>query len=109
MSIDHLLSPATLRRISGQDSDGQGGWIATRSPATIRCRIAPAGSRDASFAGRREAEVSHVCYFASELSLQVDDHIVQNGITYEVVVPDVSPSVRDHHHKALLKQQQTAA
>lgn len=77
--------------------------------ATLPCRIAPASGRELEVAGRMQAEVTHSVYLQAGADIRVGDKLEADGITYEVTVPNISPSVPTHHHKALVKQMQVGS
>lgn len=107
--IGHLLNrTASVIRASSYSADEQGGWTPSNSEVTsIACRVVPASGQDLEMARRREAEVSHACYVAAGTDLRIGDSLTADGITYDVVVPDLAPSDRSHHLKVLLRERQT--
>lgn len=106
--IGHLLN-RTCEVIRGTTWEQVGNeWIEVPAVvATLPCRIAPATGRELEVAGRMQAEVTHSVYLFAGADIRVDDKLEAEGVTYEVTVPNLSPSIPAHHHKALVKQMQT--
>lgn len=105
--IGHLfITPARHYR-SGRFHDGQGGWSDDWTlVGTILCRVSTPSGRDAAIAGQRQATVTHALYADSSLDIQYADGLEIEGRWYVVVIPDLRPSIREHHLKCLLEQSQ---
>lgn len=94
-TIEDALPGTAVIHTSTLASDGQGGWIPTYSASgTVVARLSPEGLRgeEPELAGRI-SEVRHlVLTIPAETTVSVDDRIVYDGETFDVVeVRDRTP------------------
>lgn len=70
-------------------SDNGGGYTETFTAAgTVACRIAPVvnrGGAEGETGGRIEADAQYVITLPAETTIETDDRIVADGVTYNVV------------------------
>lgn len=109
-TIGHLFNIAARHYRHQRFHDGQGGWEEDWTLiGTIACRLSSPSGRDAQIASQRQAVVTHAVYTSSDVDIQYGDALEINDIWYLVTVPDLRPSIRDHHLKVLTEQRQKRA
>jgi hypothetical protein len=109
-TIGHLFNIAARHYRHQRFHDGQGGWEEDWTLiGTIACRLSSPSGRDAQIASQRQAVVTHAVYTSSDIDIQYGDALEINDIWYLVTVPDLRPSIRDHHLKVLTEQRQKRA
>lgn len=90
------------------ESDGKGGWTEKlQSQVKVRGRVWPAAGRDLIVAGQAQAQVTHAVVFPYGTDVKVGDVWQHGGKQYEVVIADLSPSVKAFG-KCLAKEVQNA-
>lgn len=105
-SLDHLLTQTLSHRRSTKSADDQGGYTNTFSEiATVNGRINPASPQEMQLAGRDQADVDHAIYLPVGTDVRINDQFIYSGRTFEVKVPNITPSV-PVYQKALCKEVQ---
>jgi hypothetical protein len=91
-------------------ADGRGGWIENLVlVGTVQCRISSPSGRDQRIAEQRQASVTHAIYMSSDADIRLGDMLQINATWHHVTVPDLRPSVREHHLKILTEERQKRA
>lgn len=91
-------------------SDGRGGWIENLVlVGTVQCRVSSPSGRDQQVAEQRQASVTHAIYMGSDADIRLGDMLQINATWHYVAVPDLRPSVREHHLKILTEERQRRA
>lgn len=91
-------------------SDGRGGWIENLVlVGTVQCRVSSPSGKDQRIAEQRQASVTHAIYMPSDADIQLGDMLQIGGLWHYVAIPDLRPSVREHHLKILTEERQKRA
>ena len=107
--ITHLLIHALTIKRNARASDGQGGWVETpTTSSTVTGRVNPASARDLEVAGKMRAEVSHAIYLPPSADVKNGDWISFGTRTFEVKVPNITPSIEVYKKVLVLEIQQAA-
>lgn len=108
--IGHLFTITARHYRSNRFHDGQGGWGDDFDLlGSIACRMSTPSGRDVQIASMRQAIVTHAVYTSADEDIQYGDGLEIEGRWYIVTVPDLSPSIREHHLKFLTEQRQRRA
>lgn len=108
MPIGHLLNQTVEIQRNQRTSDGAGGFADLYvTMVMVPSRRRPATVREASVAGQVRADISDVFYFEAGTSMAVQDRLVLDGESWEVV--GVKHPSADHHLEVLAARSQTGA
>lgn len=92
--IGHLLKDSLVWKRATRTADGAGGHTQSfTAVATVRGRVSQASQRDLDIAGKSRAEVTHAIYLPAGTAVKVADRFVWSSRTFEVKVPNITPSV----------------
>jgi len=107
--IDHLFIHSLTIKRNTRASDGQGGWVETpATSSTPNGRVNPVSGKDLEVAGKMRAQVTHCIYLPPGTDVLNGDVVYYGTRSFEVKVPNISPS-KEIYKKALVLEVQEAA
>ncbi len=97
-SVDHYAAVRTT------GTAGSAAFTWPTKTATLSCRIQPASASELDYAKKRDTEISHVLYFATDPGLDTRDKLFFGSRTFDVKAKATNTDEQNRLYKVLVQE-----